>query len=132
MWLLHISFIYEVRTVKLGGRNGYGTLIGRFHKYKDAKKLFNKAIQNKRRSKTVTIRMISITDAETVFAEEAPAPELVVVNEKQHVMAENLPYPAPEAFDGKKHICDTMGGLIMQHQSGLLVPCCGICGQPTD
>ena len=132
LWALRVEFAYEVRATKLGGRNGCGTLMGRWNKYKDAEKQFKKAIQNKRQSKTVTIRMVCITDAKTVFVEEKTATELVVVGGNQHAMAKDLPYPAPEAFDGKKHMCDTMGGLIMQQQSGMLVPCCSICGQPTD
>jgi len=120
-----------------GQRNSYGRKVGSWSNYKDAKARLDYLLKTPPPGVTLMIRMVYITDsimvlpaviADTLTVEvpDIPAPPIV------HALAQSLPYTAPPGYEGQSHMCDTNGGLIALADNGPLVPCCSVCGQPTD
>jgi hypothetical protein len=152
LWLLRIDVTFELRSKSTDGdRNSYGRLLGSWNNYKDAQVGLELILRAPPPGRTLMIRMVHITDswivvqkavADTLMVEvpDIPAPPLVepidggvrLTPPDTHPMAQSLPYPAPPGYEGQSHMCDTNGGLLMIGDTGPLVPCCSVCGQPTD
>ena len=142
--LLPVDSNYEVRSASVAGRNTFGTLLLQTQKYGIAKAKFDKALANSV-DRYITLRHVSTLQMGAKFSGPTTVTELPNVTgeastwtsetspaETSHPMSDSLPYPAPDGYTGQDHMCDTAGGLVVMEPSGIMGPCCSVCGQPTD